>query len=202
LRLDPLEEEERKEVVQRGLEVANEKNGFRTEISDDAMAYLVELSEGYPHFIQQFAYSAFEEDTDKIIDLQDVLSGAYKDNGALAQLGSKYFNEMYYGKISSTDYRRVLNAMAKHSDKWVVRKLLVEQAGVKETTLNNALNVLKSKNVIISDDSRQGFYRLPTKSFAAWINAINSVAQTSGTDLHSLFDDGTGQKVAADPATH
>jgi biotin operon repressor len=136
---------------------------------------ICELSEGYPHFVQQFAFYAFAEDKDDNIDIQDVIGGAYKDNGALMQLGYKYFDEMYFSRVSSESYRKVLDTMAEYSDGWVSRKELIAKSEIKETTINNALNALKGKEVIIVDDTRQGFYRLPTKSFAAWIKAINSL---------------------------
>lgn len=185
--LEPLEIDERKSVVRSGLIESNKKNANQTTITADALTLIATLSEGYPHFIQQFSYSAFDSDTDDNIDVADVIAGAYDENGAIAQLGRKYFDEMYYGKISSEDYRRVLNAMANYSDAWVARKTLVAEAGVKETTLNNALNTLKAKNVIVADDARQGFYKLPTKSFAAWINAIRSVEEKSEAGQGSLF---------------
>lgn len=175
LHLDPLEHNERRQVIERGLEEAKQKNNQTVSIDEDAMLFLCELSEGYPHFIQQFAFSAFAEDQDNRISLDDVISGAYKDNGALAQLGKKYFSEMYYERVSSPDYRKVLDAMSEHEDNWVVRKTLVKESGVKETTLNNALNALKAKKVILTDESRQGYYRLPTRSFAAWISANRAV---------------------------
>jgi len=189
LHLAPLEPNERDEVVRKGLALANEKNGFETAITKDAIELLCELSEGYPHFIQQFAYSAFEQDRDNTIDVEDVIEGAYKENGAIMQLGSKYFNEMYYGKISSEEYRKVLATMAIHGDDWVQRKTLVAESGVKVTTLNNALNTLKAREVIVSDDSRQGFYKLPTRSFAAWINAIRSVEEKGDGNVPNLFEE-------------
>jgi hypothetical protein len=64
LTLEPLEVDERKQVVRLGLDEANRKNELNTKITDDALDFLADLSEGYPHFVQQFAYSAFEYDTD------------------------------------------------------------------------------------------------------------------------------------------
>ena len=64
---------------------------MKTTISDEALNLLAELSEGYPHFVQQFAYSAFEADNDDVIDVIDVLEGSYGESGAIAQLGEKYF---------------------------------------------------------------------------------------------------------------
>lgn len=184
--LGPLEKDERKQIVNVALKAAEKSNGFITAITAEALDLISELSEGYPHFVQQFGYSAFSEDSDNVIDVTDVSRGAHKENGALSQLGDKYFTEMYHAKISSNDYRRVLDTMAKYSDGWVSRKTLIEQTGVKNSTINNALNTLKLKNIILVDESRQGYYRLPTKSFAAWINAIKSVSENKSDDADLL----------------
>ncbi|WP_379548336.1 AAA family ATPase [Qipengyuania sp. DSG2-2] len=175
LNLAPLGSDERMEVVKRGLAEANDKNNVETVITDDGLVLLAELSEGYPHFIQQFAYCAFESDVDDTIDAADVVDGAYQDGGAIAQLGTKYFDDLYFGKISSERYRNILNSMSEFGDQWLSRKQIINLSGESSTTVSNALNALKSRNILIADNTRQGFYKLPTRSFAAWINAIKSV---------------------------
>lgn len=177
--LEPLEFEERKQVVVLGIDDANARNDERTEITGEAIDFLAELSEGYPHFVQQFAYSAFDYDSDDIIDEEDVEGGAFEEGGALSQLGDKFFNEMYHARISSEYYRRVLDAMAEYGDEWVARKNIIAESGVSEANVSNALLALKSKEIILQDESRRGFYRLPTNSFAAWINATRSARAKS-----------------------
>ncbi len=175
--LDPLTPNECEEVIKRGLEEAKETNGFETIIDDKALKAIVKLSEGYPHFIQQFAYSAFEADEDDHITFEDVNNGVFKENGALDQLGQRYFSELYFDKISSDDYRKVLNAVAPHLDKWVTRNQIIKSSGVKDTQVSNALRALRERGVILSNDEKQGEYKLPTKSFAVWIRALNSKKQ-------------------------
>jgi hypothetical protein len=191
MRLDQLTNEECKLVVKRGLEVAKEKNKSETYITKEALESISDLSEGYPHFIQQFAYFAFDEDFDSNIDINDVQKGAYKENGALMQLGHKYFSEMYHARIYSDDYRKVLGAMAPHGDSWISRQEIIRAAKavkVSESNVNNALAALRDRNIISQDESRRGFYKLPTKSFAAWINAIRSV--DGPADRPDLFSSG------------
>jgi len=185
--LEPLLSDERREVIRAGLRDSNAKNTRAVSIDDDAMNLLANLSEGYPHFIQQFAYCAFEADSDDRISMEDVIDGAFKENGAISQLGDKYFNEMYNYRISSDNYRKVLDTMAKHSDDWVARKTLIEESGLPKTIVTNALNALKAKEIILSDDSRkgQGYYRLPTRSFAVWINVIKSISERSGRTINA-----------------
>lgn len=186
--LAPLEFQERKSVVRIGIEEANRRNDVKTEITDDAADFLADLSEGYPHFVQQFSYCAFEHDTDNSIDEEDVGEGAFKEGGALSQLGDKFFNDMYHARISSEEYRRVLDAMADHGDKWISRKDIIAESGVRDSNVNNALAALKLKQIIIQDDTRRGYYRLPTNSFAAWINAIRSARAKSDALKGASFE--------------
>lgn len=172
LHLSALIAHDSRRVIMRGLDEAKKRNGFETAIAPDALDMIVKLSEGYPHFIQQFAYSAFEEDEDNNIGVADVTAGAYKTNGALDQLGHRYFSELYYDKIASEDYRRVLNAMAEHLDRWVPRATILATSDVKTTQVTNALKALRERNIILTNPERQGEYRLPTQSFAVWIKAL------------------------------
>jgi Cdc6-like AAA superfamily ATPase len=172
LTLKPLSEEENMAVVMGGLKKANQVNTQQTTIDDDALKLISQLSEGYPHFLQEFAYKAFENDMDYRICADDVKDGAFGVNGALNQLGNKYFNELYFTQIGSDEYRRVLQAMARFSDSWVNRTKIKHEIDIKDTTLNNALQALKTRNIIIPNPGQQGEFRLPTKSFAAWIKAF------------------------------
>ncbi|MBN8242929.1 ATP-binding protein [Nitratireductor aquimarinus] len=187
--LEPLLPEEIELVLHSGIDQANNKNTVETSINPEAVSLLSSLSEGYPHFIQQFAYSAFEHDSDNVIGREDVIEGAYSENGALSQLGDKYFSNMYHSKIASNDYRRVLDTMAAHGDNWVTRKEIISESGLSGHTVTNALNALKGREIIVSDESRKnrGYYRLPTRSFATWINAIKSVSASSNSELKDLF---------------
>jgi len=185
--LEPLDMDERMRAVKLGIEDANEKNEVQTTITDDALEFLAQLSEGYPHFVQQFSFSAFEHDIDDIIDLEDVGDGAFRKGGALSQLGDKFFNEMYHARIASADYRRVLDAMAEHGDEWVARKTIINESGVSEANVGNALITLKARNIILQDDTRRGFYKLPTNSFAAWINAVRAARAKSDVEGKDAF---------------
>lgn len=178
--LEPLSLRESEMVVQRGLAEANSKNSKPTTITDDALKAIVHLAEGYPHFIQQFAHCAFDQDSDDSIDLDDVVQGAYRENGAIAQLGRKYFQAMYFDKVSSGDYRKVLDVMADKLDQWISRQEIIRASGIKETQVTNALAALKSRNVILANEQKKGEYRLPTRSFAVWIKALNEKREQIG----------------------
>ncbi|MCH7923772.1 MAG: ATP-binding protein [Nitrospinae bacterium] len=181
LSLEPLLKNERVQVVRRGLAISEEKNGYKTEITPDAENWISVFSEGYPHFIQQFAYSAFEEDNDNNIDTDDVGRGALKENGAFQQLGLKYFHEQYYDQIGADEYRDVLRFMASHIDDYVTKQDIRDATGIKETTLTNAIKALRDRKIIIPMEGKKGVYRLPTKSFAVWIKSFTGSPPTSVT---------------------
>ena len=170
--LEPLLPHERVRVLQAGLADAEEVNQQKTSITPEAEALISDLSEGYPHFIQQFAFCAFDSDSDGVIDEPDVQVGAsHPDKGALQQLGLKYFYELYFDQIGSDEYRSVLRGMAEHLDGWVRKSDLRKQLDIKDSTLNNAIAALKKRHIILAKPGVSGAYRLPTKSFAVWIRA-------------------------------
>jgi hypothetical protein len=170
--LGPLLPEERKEVVRKGLHEAEQKNGFRVDISEEAIEMVSTISEGYPHFVQQYAYSAFEEDSDNLIDLSDLANALLKENGALHQLGMRYFESMYSREIYSDDYRTVLQVMAQNPTEYMSRQDIIKKSGLKTHTVNNALSALRKRNIVIPKSGEKGQYRLPSRSFATWILAF------------------------------
>jgi RIO-like serine/threonine protein kinase len=106
------------------------------------------------------------------------MDGAFGKNGALEQLGLKYFHELYFEQIGSDEYRGVLRFMSEHGTEWVTKEQIRKAVKLKDTTLNNAINALKKRHIILPKDGRQGVYRLPTTSFAVWIRAYQTLAQS------------------------
>lgn len=178
--LEPLQDGDRARVVQRGLEEAKDKNGYATTITPEALRMICTYSEGYPYFIQQYAFSAFDHDTDNNIDENDVRIALTKDGGALQLLGQRYFENMYTDEIRSDDYRKVLDVAAQHMPSDVTKKQLVSESGLKPHTVNNALTALKKKGSIIPVRGQDGVFRLPSQSFAAWILAFKLAQQDKG----------------------
>jgi hypothetical protein len=172
--LKPLSRDESIEIVRKGLSVAREKSGISVSITPEAEQFIAGYSEGYPHFVQQFAYCAFEADTDNSIDTDDVTRGAWGEHGAFEQLGTKYFEGMYFDKIKSDDYRRVLMYMAEKLDGWVSKEEIRAHSNLKATTLNNAVKAMVDRHIILPQQGKRGMYRLPLMSFAVWIRAYTS----------------------------
>ena len=141
--LEPLSESERKQVIQMGLNSVGDL-APKVSITPEAEDWISRYSEGYPHFIQQYAFCGYDTDNDNSIDLKDVEYGAFREHGALDQLGTRYFSDMYKVQINSDEYRLVLQAMASSPEKYVTRKFIEDTTKIKKTTLGNALQALKN----------------------------------------------------------
>jgi hypothetical protein len=160
---------ETRQIIDIGLARANKLNEQKTTITDDAKLQLAYLSEGYPHFIQQFAFSAFAADEDGIIDVEDVKEGAFGRRGAMELIGDRYYRDAYYNKIQKENYRQVLRIMADKLDDWVTKPEIKSKFKGKESTLDNALFALRDRQIILAKEGERGVYRLQHKGFALWI---------------------------------
>lgn len=167
-------------VIEKGLERANEINSEKTTISDDAKRLIALLSEGYPHFIQQFAYSAFEVNSDGEISEDDVREAAFKKGGALAEIGKRHYASAFYDKIKSDEYRQVLAIMAEKMNAWITKAEIREKFTGNESTLTNALQALTDRKIILKNPSRMGEYRLQQQGFAIWIKLFGERITASG----------------------
>jgi AAA ATPase domain len=169
MQLDRLKNSEVSSIISICLEKASKDNDEEISITDEARKMLVSFSEGYPHFIQQFGYSAFAYDTDRIIDKEDVIKSGFGMRGALNAIGNRYYRDDFYNKIQQDSYRQVLRIMAEDLDGWVTRTKIKSQFRGKEATLNNALKALRDRHIIIPKQGAKGVYRLQHKGFALWI---------------------------------
>jgi len=156
-------------VIDRCLEKANANSGESTTVTDDGRAALTGLSEGYPHFIQQFGYSAFEADTDHMIDEADVFRGGFGARGALDLIGDRYYRDDFYNKIQKDSYRQVLRIMAERLDGWMTKEEIRRKFTGKSTTLDNAIHALRERHIIVPKEGEKGVYRLQHQGFALWI---------------------------------
>ncbi|MEY2572969.1 MAG: hypothetical protein QOJ87_1182 [Verrucomicrobiota bacterium] len=169
LPLGRLTDAEVERVIDLCLERANTENEFKTEITSAAKRKLVELAEGFPHFIQQFGYCAFEADTDGIIDEADVATGAFGQRGGLEMIGDCYYRTDFYNKIQKESYRQVLRIMADKQDAWITKAEIKKQFPGKDSTLDNAIQALRDRHIILSREGHRGVYRLQHRGFAMWI---------------------------------
>ena len=184
LPLDVLSQEEVSSVLDFALREANETNAEKTTIGAAARGALISLSEGYPHFIQQFGYSAFARDSDLVIDLEDVREGAFGPLGAMEKIGDRYYRDDFYNKIQKDSYRQVLRIMADSENQWVSKKDIRAAFRGKATILDNAIHALRNRKIILAKEGERGMYRLQHRGFAFWIRLYT----TDPRDLQSQIE--------------
>lgn len=177
--LSRLSPDEVNRVLDICIEKANDDNIAKTKIAAKAREFLIKLSEGYPHFIQQFGYSAFAKDDDGLIDNNDVVDSAFGPRGALEKIGDRYYRDNFYNKIQKDSYRQVLRIMADELDGWVKKSYIKKKFRGKDSTLDNALKALRDRHIIFSKEGERGIYRLQHKGFALWIKLYASHDSTS-----------------------
>lgn len=167
--LDRLLEQEVLQVIDFGIRDANRLNTEETSVTAEGKQTLVHLSEGYPHFIQQFAHSAFSSDMDNVIDENDVMRGAVGPGGAMEVIGDRYYRDNFYNKVRKESYRQVLRIMADKLDDWVTKKEIKSKFKGTESTLDNALFALRDRKILLPKEGERGVYRLQHRGFAWWI---------------------------------
>jgi len=174
LSVKELNVEDRHYVIDKAIEEGNNINSEKCTISEKAKNHISTLSEGYPHFIQQFGYSAFDYNTDGEISGDDVLDAAFNQNGALDAIGSRYYANDFHSKIKSDEYRQVLSIMAENMNSWVKKSDIRIKFSGDDQTLTDALRALTARKIILKNPSKMGEYRLQHRGFAIWIKLFGS----------------------------
>lgn len=174
LKIRELNVEDRYTVIQRGIEQGNLINTEQTIINKDAIETISTLSEGYPNFIQQFAYSAFYYSNDNKITMDDVLDSALSDGGAIDAIGEKYYVSDYHSKIKTDAYREILKIMAEKNNQWMKKSEIRDKFSGNEHTVTDALSALTRRKIILKNPSKRGEYRLQQRGFALWIKLFGS----------------------------
>jgi hypothetical protein len=169
LPLGRLTNAEVEQVIDLCLNCANKENSDKATITSSAKRKLVDLSEGFPHFIQQFGYCSFEADKDGQIDDTDVANGSFGSRGGLELIGDCYYRTDFYNKIQKDSYRQVLRIMADNQDSWISKADIKRKFSGTESTLDNAIHALRNRHIILSREGYRGVYRLQHRGFAMWI---------------------------------
>ena len=193
--LDTLSDREVSRVIDLCLADADKENPTPTTIADDARGFLIFLSEGYPHFIQQFGFSAFAADTNNTIEVADIEAGGFGHGGALERIGDRYYRNDYYNKIQSESYRRVLRIMADHGNQWTTTDTIRAAFKGKESILTNAIKALLDRKIIVAKEGSSGVYRLHHRGFAWWIK-LYTTDQYQLTQMLESTRDSTAEATA------
>lgn len=159
-----------KYVVSKALNEIKEKDPTAIiEVTDDAFEQFHELSEGYPHFLQQLGYSTINLINGNRIDGEIVKNAMFMPGGALELIGNRYYADLFYNKINTESYRQILTIMAEKWNKWISKEEIRKSFSGSGNNLTNGLKALRDRNIILTKRGVRGQYRLQWLSFAFWI---------------------------------
>jgi hypothetical protein len=102
------------------------------------------------------------------------MGSALGKRGGLEIIGDRYYRNDFYNKIQKDSYRQVLRIMADKHDGWVTKAEIKEKFDGKESTLDNAIQALRERHIILSQEGQRGVYRLQHRGFALWIKLYTS----------------------------
>lgn len=168
--LKPLGFDDVKYVVNKAIKEIKEKEP-QNEISvtDEGYKNFHELSEGYPHFLQQLGFSTISNLNKSEIDDKIVFDSMFNPGGALELIGKRYYVDLFYNKINSDLYRQILSIMAEKWNSWISKEEIRKNFSGSGTNLNNGIKALRDRNIILTRRGVRGQYRLQWLSFAFWI---------------------------------
>ncbi len=166
--LKPLIEAERRSVIHAGISAVDSRE-FTLRMDASAENWIVDHSEGYPHFLQQYCHAAFEANTDDVIDLRDAWNGAFGEHGAIAQLGASYFEGMFVSDDVSDIERQILTTLAENGSRFTPLSEILARCEEDESFVGPALNRLLDQQTIQHDPIKIQEYRIILRSFASWI---------------------------------
>ena len=174
IKLERLRSDESRLALNKGLALASLRTGEKICIDDGAANWIVNTSDGYPHFLQQLAASALETDTDGKISLDDAFNGAFGANGAIDQLGYSYFEGMFTVECTTDIERYVLNTLAKDPDTFLNVVEIADYLNEKQEEVSCALSRLIVVGIVERHDVQLETYKVVSRAFATWIQIRRS----------------------------
>lgn len=176
--LKPLISYDVKYVVNNAISEINKNDpNVKLSITDEALDVFYDLSEGYPHFLQQIGFSTISMCNNTTIKSKDVEDAMFNVDGALNLIGKRYYTDFFYNKINVDSYRQILIIMAKKWNSWISKQEIRKEFTGSGSNLDNGIKALRDRNIILTRRGVRGQYRLQWLSFAFWINIHSSRAK-------------------------
>jgi hypothetical protein len=146
IEIEPMSVDEMKEFFHRAFESVG------MTIDEDAMEILIRYSAGFPKIMHLIGDSVYWIDKDEVVDKGDAVSATF---AAAEEVGAKYVDQQVYKALRSTDYRSILEKIAKMgSDEMTFSRKQVA-AGLttgEKKKLDNFLRKMKELKVIRQGD--------------------------------------------------
>lgn len=152
-----------------------------------ARELLIALSEGFPHFAQEFGFCAFAEVSDGQIDTDDVTTGASKPGGAIDRIGEAYHFGSMYDALDGAELELVL-AIGPFAltEQWVSTEMVRKHIS-NPNILDEAFKSLVRKGILLLDTQSRKKYKFRHNAFAYWVKLRESRSHSSWAPVADLF---------------
>jgi predicted transcriptional regulator len=138
-------------------------------IDDDAARWLVKTSGGYPFFLHQVAYDAFDKDQDDKISMEDAVAGVLQ---SLIQFERMFFGKLYKS-VEGKQKQKIVDALAEHSSIPQTAKSLGKELKIKN--IHQYLKPLEKEGIV--EKTSEG-YRLSTELLSIYVQIFKTIPRT------------------------
>jgi hypothetical protein len=138
-------------------------------IEDDAAVKIATRSGGFPYFLHQLGYDAFEKDRDGIIDGQDLEEGF---SASLLQFERMFFGDLYKS-VEGKQKQKIVDELAGSYSNPLTAKHLANALGIQN--VHQYLKPLEKNGIVEKIKSK---YRLSSELLSIYVQARTS----AGTD--------------------
>jgi len=144
-------------------------------IDDDAARYIAIRSGGFPYFLHQLGYDAFQSDKDDVIEADDVSNGLFK---SLIQFERMFFGKMYKS-VEGKQKQKIVDELARHANQPKKAAELEQTLHIKN--VHQYLKALESDGLV---ERARGRFRLVSDLLAIYISLFKAAPQ-AGSDVEA-----------------
>jgi Cdc6-like AAA superfamily ATPase len=159
----PMYDEEVAEILRRALLKS------KTIIEPEVVKRIVELSAGYPSPVHLLGYYAFDEDTDKLIDIIDLEKSI---NKVVTIVKREELDNAYKG-VGSGDFRKILLSMANYQEELVPIQFISDTIGSGLESTTSIMINLQEKGMVENFDGE--FYKISNPLLRVYIQRFNII---------------------------
>ena len=155
------------------IEKALEKGQPLVKADKGFLNVVFKYSDGYPCFIHEICYSAFEVNNDEILDRIDFINGIVGTSsvkGAIINIFDKHFRQRYTEDILSNSYRDILHILASFNENEIKSSEIQKKFKGNKNTCSTYLSRMVERGIIKKCEGKKGYYCIPESMFKLWLN--------------------------------
>jgi AAA ATPase domain len=148
-------------------------------IDNSSLATIAKWAGGFPYFLHQLGYDAFDVDSDGVIDVDDVASGLIK---SLTHFERMSFGQMYKS-VEGKQKQKIVDALAETFDKPKTAMELQKKLSIKN--IHQYLKPLEKDGIVELVDKR---YRLSSELLSIYVRLFKNIPRQTAQKAKAAPD--------------